>query len=130
MPGSGPLPNQFVTGKLIGPGMVPGSGMLAGTGTLPGQPPTPVPPQKNNDGNGLKIFGIASLVIAILGLITVITLYILFGWPKDNYKEAASDNLVVPSVTTTTSDTDDTEEEESEEAPEEEEAEEESDTEE
>ena len=58
----------------------------------------------------------------------MITFYALFGWPKDNYKEAASDNLVVPSVTTT-SDTDDTEEE-SEEAPEEGDADEESDTEE
>ena len=65
------------------------------------------PIAKEKSGNGAKVFGIITLIIAILGLAAVIVFYILFGMPKDNYKDAASDSLVAPTVTSGSTGADD-----------------------
>ena len=104
MQGSGPLPGPQMNGPQPG-----------GPRPMPGQPVVPMDtPKKQSSGSGMKIFGIITLILAVLGLAAVIVVYILFGMAKNDYKSASSEKLKDPiTITEITTDdsTDDTDEE-------------------
>ena len=105
MPGSGP--------------MMPGSGpMMSGSGPMmPGSGPmqqmrVPQPPEtaKKSSG-GMKVVGLTTMILAILGLAAVLVIYFLFGMPKTDYGSAASDQLKTPVVTTAATEESDSDDE-------------------
>ena len=117
MPGSGPMmPGSGPMMPGSGP-MMPGSGpMMPGSGPMQ-QMRVPQPPEtaKKSSG-GMKVVGLTTMILAILGLAAVLVIYFLFGMPKTDYGSAASDQLKTPVVTaaaTEESDSDDEPESES-----------------
>ena len=135
MPGSGQMPGS---GSMPGPGsmmnnpqnggfngdpraaqMMPGSGqMMPGSGPMmPGSGPmqqmrVPQPPEtaKKSSG-GMKVVGLTTMILAILGLAAVLVIYFLFGMPKTDYGSAASDQLKTPVVTTAATEESDSDDE-------------------
>ena len=112
MPGSGPM----MPGS--GP-MMPGSGpMMSGSGPMmPGSGPmqqmrVPQPPEtaKKSSG-GMKVVGLTTMILAILGFAAVLVIYFLFGMPKTDYGSAASDQLKTPVVTTAATEESDSDDE-------------------
>ncbi len=105
MPGSGPM----MPGS--GP-MMPGSGpMMPGSGPMQ-QMRVPQPPEtaKKSSG-GMKVVGLTTMILAILGLAAVLVIYFLFGMPKTDYGSAASDQLKTPVVTTAATEESDSDDE-------------------
>ena len=130
MPGPGPMMNNPQNGGFNGdpraaqmmPGsgpMMPGSGpMMPGSGPMmPGLGPmqqmrVPQPPEtaKKSSG-GMKVVGLTTMILAILGLAAVLVIYFLFGMPKTDYGSAASDQLKTPVVTTAATEESDSDDE-------------------
>ena len=130
MPGPGPMMNNPQNGGFNGdpraaqmmPGsgqMMPGSGpMMPGSGPMmPGSGPmqqmrVPQPPEtaKKSSG-GMKVVGLTTMILAILGLAAVLVIYFLFGMPKTDYGSAASDQLKTPVVTTAATEESDSDDE-------------------
>ena len=101
------------------PGAMPGSGpMMPGSGPMmPGSGPmqqmrVPQPPEtaKKSSG-GMKVVGLTTMILAILGLAAVLVIYFLFGMPKTDYGSAASDQLKTPVVTTAATEESDSDDE-------------------
>ena len=126
MPGSGPMmlgsgPMMPGSGPMMpgsGP-MMPGSGpMMSGSGPMmPGSGPmqqmrVPQPPEtaKKSSG-GMKVVGLTTMILAILGFAAVLVIYFLFGMPKTDYGSAASDQLKTPVVTTAATEESDSDDE-------------------
>ena len=112
MPGSGPMmpgSGQMMPGS--GP-MMPGSGpMMPGSGPMQ-QMRVPQPPEtaKKSSG-GMKVVGLTTMILAILGLAAVLVIYFLFGMPKTDYGSAASEQLKTPVVTTAATEESDSDDE-------------------
>ena len=101
------------------PGAMPGSGpMMPGSGPMmPGSGPmqqmrVPQPPEtaKKSSG-GMKVVGLTTMILAILGLAAVLVIYFLFGMQKTDYGSAASDQLKTPVVTTAATEESDSDDE-------------------
>ena len=112
MPGSGPMmPGSGPMMPGSGP-MMPGSGpMMPGSGPMQ-QMRVPQPPEtaKKSSG-GMKVVGLTTMILAILGLAAVLVIYFLFGMPKTDYGSAASDQLKTPVVTTAATEESDSDDE-------------------
>ena len=94
------------------PGAMPGSGpMMPGSGPMQ-QMRVPQPPEtaKKSSG-GMKVVGLTTMILAILGLAAVLVIYFLFGMPKTDYGSAASDQLKTPVVTTAATEESDSDDE-------------------
>ncbi len=85
--------------------MMPGSGPMQ-------QMRVPQPPEtaKKSSG-GMKVVGLTTMILAILGLAAVLVIYFLFGMPKTDYGSAASDQLKTPVVTTAATEESDSDDE-------------------
>ena len=60
---------------------------------------------------GMKVVGLTTMILAILGLAAVLVIYFLFGMPKTDYGSAASDQLKTPVVTTAATEESDSDDE-------------------
>ena len=116
MPGPGPMMNNPQNGGFNGDPraaqMMPGSGpMMPGSGPMQ-QMRVPQPPEtaKKSSG-GMKVVGLTTMILAILGLAAVLVIYFLFGMPKTDYGSAASDQLKTPVVTTAATEESDSDDE-------------------